>query len=611
MGVADSKPLRLKRERVEEKLLLSQSVVDLLVDTPVPHLDQLYTYSVPESFEQQIDFGIFVGIEFNGRPTTGVVIAKREQRASDTKLSPIRQIISSQTMLTTWQWQFISSVAEYFMVSRSDILRFAIPRPTKNTKALAVNNLPPDRERKKREKVRLLLTPLGVDPIAHVVPLLQHESRALVLLPDERDIDRFRTLCAAAGITVREYGSHQTKKNNLTTYCAAISGEPGIYCGTRSAVWLPVSGPVFLINDVDASFTERRYPYLHTREVALHRAESSCETLLCVGPAPSLELMHACEESKSIDEMKTHQREIIVRTAPDTFHQTIRSGLSHGAVLVQVAAKGYYNALFCRQCRNRPLCECGGRLRMVGKSAKSAALSCMLCSKNYESFSCAWCKSSQLTTLSKGSDRIAYELGKAFPKVQIAISNSGNAPDAIPDGAIVIATPGCEPIRPNGYAAVVLLDCPMMLNRPILRSEEFARLHWRTALSQVQSYGQVFIDLPLNHREVQSIIRGNYRYSIENELAERSSLKLPPYVSIVRISGAMRTVNQLYTSLTTEFPQLSIHKENQQESEVERIIIRSPQNRLRELKRAFFDMQKIRSAKKLEPLSIEVDPLDL
>ena len=208
------------------------------VDTPVPHLDQLYTYSVPESIEQQIDFGIFVGIEFNGRPTTGVVIAKREKSASDTKLSPIRQIISSQTMLTTWQWQFISSVAEYFMVSRSDILRFAIPRPTKNTKALAVNNLPPDRERKKSEKIRLLLTPLGVDPIAHVVPLLQHESRALVLLPDERDIDRFRTLCAAAGITVREYGSHQTKKNNLTTYCAAISGEPGIYCGTRSAVWL-------------------------------------------------------------------------------------------------------------------------------------------------------------------------------------------------------------------------------------------------------------------------------------------------------------------------------------------------------------------------------------
>ena len=611
MGVADGKPLRLKRERVEEKLLLSQSVVDLLVDTPVSHLDQLYTYSVPENLEQQIDFGIFVGVEFNGRPTTGVVIAKRKKSASDTKLSPIRQIISAQTMLTTWQWQLISSVAEHFMVSRSEILRCAIPRPTKNTKALGVNNLSPDRERKKSEKVRLLITPLGVDPVAQVIALLQQNRNALVLLPDERDIERFRTLCAAAGIPVREYGSHQTKKNNLTTYCAAISGEAGIYCGTRSAVWLPVNGPVFLINDVDASFTERRYPYLHTREVALHRAESSGEPLVCVGPAPSLELMRICEESKSIDEATTRHRDVTVRTAPDTFHQTIRNGLSHGAVLVQVAAKGYYNALFCRQCRNRPLCECGGRLRMVSKNAKSEALSCMLCSKSYESFSCAWCKSSQLTTLSKGSDRIAYELGKAFPKVQIAISNSGNVPDAIADGAIVIATPGCEPFRPNGYAAVVLLDCQMLLNRPILRSEEFARLHWRTALSQVQSHGQVFIDLPLNHREVQSIIRGNYRYSIENELTERSSLKLPPYVSIVRISGATRTVNQLYANLTKEFPQLSIHQENQNESDVERIIIRSPQSRLRELKRALFDMQKIRSAKKLEPLSIEVDPLDL
>jgi len=58
MGVADGKPLRLKRERVEEKLLLSQSVVDLLVDTPIPHLDQLYTYSIPESIEQQIVDGL-------------------------------------------------------------------------------------------------------------------------------------------------------------------------------------------------------------------------------------------------------------------------------------------------------------------------------------------------------------------------------------------------------------------------------------------------------------------------------------------------------------------------------------------------------------------------
>ena len=619
MTVAEVKPLRLKSQRVERKQELSQNVVDVLVDTPIHHLDQLYTYAIPENLDSAIQFGVFLSVDFNGRPTTGIAIEKRLRNSKDAHLSPVKDLISPDIFMNQWQWEMINTVADQCMASRNAILRFAIPQPTRVKKikeassTLAHNDKAvPEKKSKTRSGPRIaLVTHIGTDSIKLLVSALKKERSALVIVPDERDLERIRKLFHEARIETKEYGSHNSKNSNLATYLAAISGTSGIYIGTRMAVWLPVSGPLYMLNDVDSSYAERKYPYFHARDIALVRSQFSSYPTHFVGPAPSLELSQRISTQEiNCDYRINLRRDITVRTAPDSFHETIKSGLQRGSVLVQVAAKGYYNSLFCQQCKNRPLCECGGRITLLRSQGSAEKLACSLCAKTLETFQCTWCQSSRLKKQSKGSDRIAYEIGKAFPKIAIAISTKDNTPEVIHKNTIVISTPGAEPYLEEGFSAIVLTDCEMLLNRPLLRSEEFARLHWRTALAQLQQNGYIYLDLPHGHREVQSLIRGNYFFSINQELSERKELRLPPFVSILRLSGTPRVIAQLHATLTSEFSSLSIHKEAISEKSAQ-LIVRAPFDRLHELKKALSDMQRIRSAKKLEPINIEVDPLDL
>ena len=54
-------------------------------------------------------------------------------------------------------------------------------------------------------------------------------------------------------------------------------------------------------------------------------------------------------------------------------------------------------------------------------------------------------------------------------------------PRSAPQPAIVVATPGAEPVAEGGYAAVVLLDTWLMLARPDLRTGEEAVRRWANA----------------------------------------------------------------------------------------------------------------------------------
>jgi primosomal protein N' (replication factor Y) len=258
MTVAEVKPLRLKNQRVERKLELSQNVVDVLVDTPIHHLDQLYTYAVPQDLDSAIQFGVFLAVDFNGRPTTGIAIEKRLRNSKDAHLSPVKDLINPETFMNQWQWEMINSVAEQYMASRNAILRFAIPQPSRVKKiketssTLAQNDkAPPEKKSRTKSCQRIAtVTNIGTDSIKLLVSSLKKERSALVIVPDERDLDRMRKICHDAGIETKEYGSHNSKNSNLTTYLAAIANTSGIYIGTRMAVWLPVSGPLYMLNDV-------------------------------------------------------------------------------------------------------------------------------------------------------------------------------------------------------------------------------------------------------------------------------------------------------------------------------------------------------------------------
>jgi primosomal protein N' (replication factor Y) len=92
-------------------------------------------------------------------------------------------------------------------------------------------------------------------------------------------------------------------------------------------------------------------------------------------------------------------------------------------------------------------------------------------------WTCARCGSGQLRALVTGAARTAEELGRAFPGVPVRTSGGQHVLASVPaEPALVIATPGAEPVAPDGYAAALLLDGWALLGRPSLRAARRPRV---------------------------------------------------------------------------------------------------------------------------------------
>jgi primosomal protein N' (replication factor Y) len=125
----------------------------------------------------------------------------------------------------------------------------------------------------------------------------------------------------------------------------------------------------------------------------------------------------------------------------------------------------------------------------------------------------------------------------------VPILNSSGAtgrPD-VPDGpAIVVATPGAEPVAPTGYGAALLLDGRLMLGRPDLRAAEEALRRWMGAATLVRPQrrgGQVVVAAESTLPAVQALIRWDPAGHAEAELAARRELGFPPAVAMAAIDG--------------------------------------------------------------------------
>jgi primosomal protein N' (replication factor Y) len=108
--------------------------------------------------------------------------------------------------------------------------------------------------------------------------------------------------------------------------------------------------------------------------------------------------------------------------------------------------------------------------------------------------------------------------------------------------ALVIATPGAEPVAPEGYAAALLLDGWALLGRPSLRAAEEALRRWLNAAALVRPGGPVVVLAEATLPAVRALIRWDPVTFSEGELAERAELGFPPAVRMASVTGPPEAV---------------------------------------------------------------------
>ena len=401
---------------------------------------------------------------------------------------------------------------------------------------------------------------------------------AVVVAPDARDVDRLVAALAAAGVPpwapgtrggfVRLEADHGPAPR-YRSFLAALTGAAPVVVGTRAAAWAPVPdlGLVVCWDDADDLHAEPRSPYPHVREVLALRADQAGCAALVGGLSRTTEAQALVEHGwarplqaeRAVVRRRTPRVQALTSVElaregaaaaarlPAPAWRTARDALAAGPVLVQVPRAGYLPVVACARCRTVARCRaCAGPL---GLGAAGSVPQCRWCGTLAGAWTCTTCGGHALRSVRVGSDRTAEELGRAFPGVPVRLSGAHAATgvlasvDARP--ALVVATPGAEPVADGGYAAALLLDAAVSTARASLRVGEEALHRWITAAALVRpasAGGTVLLVGDAAPAPTQALVRWDPVGFAERELAERRELALPPAVRVAAVTGTRDAV---------------------------------------------------------------------
>jgi primosomal protein N' (replication factor Y) len=231
---------------------------------------------------------------------------------------------------------------------------------------------------------------------------------------------------------------------------------------------------------------------------------------------------------------------------PEFAARTIREGLRHGPVLVQVATPGYAPVAVCGECGDLARCRaCSGPIgfRTVGRA------SCRWCGEYATKWRCSTCDGTRLEERGMGSARTVEQFERQFEGARVLLSD-GEHPrervDARP--ALVVATRGAEPLAAGGYRAVVLLDIERLLGLETLRAGEDCLRWWENAAALTAPEGLCLMASG-GGPVVRAFVTGREEEWLRGELRDRHALRYPPAVRVASVSGGPDEVERALQQL--------------------------------------------------------------
>ncbi|MDR3068043.1 MAG: primosomal protein N' [Cellulomonas sp.] len=177
--------------------------------------------------------------------------------------------------------------------------------------------------------------------------------------------------------------------------------------------------------------------------------------------------------------------------------------------------------------------------------------------------------------------------------------------------ALVVATPGAEPVAAGGYAAAVLLDAQVGAG---LRDETETLRRWLAAAALVRADGEVLLVGDGPHRPTQALVRWDPAWLASLDLAERVELGLPPAVRVATLTGTRAALRTVVDRI--DIPQVTrlgpVPDPTVDEPDAVRLLLRAPLRQGSALTTALAASLNVRSARR-EPgtLRVRVDPADL
>jgi primosomal protein N' (replication factor Y) len=583
------------------------SIARVLVDSPLPQLDRLFDYAIPEVLREIALPGVRVRVPLRsaGRIADGYLIELAEPSADfHGTLSELEAVVSPIRVLRPEVWALARKAADRAAGSASDIVRLAVPtRQVRVEKAFMASESnapftivqPPAIESygasviegivARSERAAVDAVPLvseivvaertewvgawAVTLAAAAAAAIAEGRSAILAVPDYRDQQQLDSALRAVlpPEAIVHLDARQSNPDRYRAFLRCLGDAPLAIIGNRSVVYAPAArlGLIAVWDDGDPLHSEPLAPYVHTRDAALLRQEQQGCALLFLSHSRSTEVERLVEIGwlQSVSPVPRVLPKVVPTAQqaggdrlaaqariPSSAWRTARAALEHGPVLVQVSRPGYAPRLASGDCDQTARCSrCEGPLTQ--KSAR-AVPSCAWCGALAVDWRCSNCESVRLRFVGSGATRTAEDLGRAFPGVRVIIAD-GERPvlHVGAEPALVIATRGAEPIAAGGYRAVLLLDGERMVARESLRVGEDCLRWWSNAIALAAPRATTVL-VGVGGALAAALVTWQQPEYARTELADRRRLRFPPAVRVATLTGALEAVARAVVAVGIE-----------------------------------------------------------
>jgi primosomal protein N' (replication factor Y) len=411
--------------------------------------------------------------------------------------------------------------------------------------------------------------------------VLQKGGQVLLLVPEISMTSQVVTrLQSFFSDRVVVWHSGRTSLERRKTWARALSGEPLVVIGSRSALFVPLPklGLVVVDEEHDGSYKQfDQEPRYHTRIAVQLLARAARCPLVLASATPSLESLHAVWSkrmeylvlSKRFGGAKLPQIDLVdVRGTPrgsilsEASRRRILQAIDDKKqVIVLINRRGLAPVLLCRDCGHISRCPHCSRTLTVHTQPQSQ-LACHFCEQTLPMPNrCEKCSSATLITLGIGTERVVSELEALLPQSRIErldrdIARSraklGSVSRAFMNGDVDVLV-GTQLVAKGWDVArlslVVVLGSDMGLLVPDFRAHErTVQLLWQVAgrAGRRKEVGHVLIETHFpDHPVLKAVQTHRYLDFAKHELDDRKRFGWPPYRNLVTISVSEKQINDL------------------------------------------------------------------